>query len=92
VEFEWDDFKADANLKKHGIRFTEAATIWLDEFALEIPDTDHSKDEERWVRMGMSRQARILIVVYVERIEGERIRIISARRADSKERKQYESR
>lgn len=81
MEFEWDDAKAERNLKKHGVRFTEAATIWLDENALEMSDPEHSESEERWIRLGVSRLARMLIVVYVEKIEGERIRIISARKA-----------
>jgi uncharacterized DUF497 family protein len=92
VEFEWDDNKAESNLKKHGVRFHEAATIWLDENALEIPAPDHSDSEERWIRLGFSRSARLLIVAYVVRVEGERIRIISARKAVRLEIDQYHSR
>ncbi len=89
MDFEWDDNKAESNLKKHGIRFSEAATVWFDGKALEIVDPDHSESGERWIRLGFSRSARILIVVYVEKIEGERIRIISARKATRLEIEQY---
>lgn len=89
MDFEWDDNKANSNLKKHGIRFAEAATVWLDPSALEIPDPEHSQSEERWIRLGYSTQAKILVVVYVEKIEGEKIRIISARKATKTEENQY---
>lgn len=92
MEFEWDDNKAEINLKKHGVRFTEAATIWLDQNALEISDPDHSINEERWIRLGFSKSARVLVVVYVEKIEGARIRIISARKANRLEIEEYSSR
>jgi uncharacterized DUF497 family protein len=88
-EFEWDDFKASANFIKHGISFNEAVTIWRDEQGLEIPDPDHSKNEERWVRIGYSNQAKILVVIYCEKLDGEKIRIISARKATIQEQKQY---
>ena len=89
MDFEWDDNKADSNFNKHGIRFAEAATVWLDPSSLEIPDPEHSQDEERWIRLGYSTQAKILVVVYVEKIEGEKIRIISARKATKTEGNQY---
>lgn len=54
MEFKWDDAKAESNLKKHGVRFSEAVTIWLDETSVEIPDIEHSLQEERWIRLGMS--------------------------------------
>lgn len=92
MEFEWDDAKAEANLKKHGIRFSEAATIWLDDSSVEIPDIEHSSDEERWIRLGISRKANILVVIYCEKVENERVRIISARPATKNESKQYNSR
>ncbi len=92
MEFEWDDNKADMNLKKHGVRFSEAVTIWLDHTALELPDPDHSSSEERWIRLGYSTQAHMLVVVYVEKIEGERVRVISARKATRSEQEQYHSR
>ena len=89
MEFEWDDAKAQSNYKKHGVRFSEAASVWLDSSALETPDPDHSDVEERWIRLGISRTARALVVVFVEKLEGERIRIISARKATRSEIEQY---
>ena len=89
MEFEWDDAKARVNYKKHGVRFAEAASIWLDAKSLEIPDPEHSKDEDRWIRIGVSSRLRALVVVYVEKIEGKRIRIISARKADKAEEATY---
>ena len=92
MEFEWDDEKAKSNLKKHGVRFSEAVSIWLDEDALEIVDWEHSDSEERWIRLGFSRKARLLIVVFAERVDLERIRVISARTATTSEFKHYYSR
>ena len=92
MEFEWDDKKADSNFKKHGVRFSEAVTIWRDEGAVEMHDPEHSRIEDRWVRLGYSNRARVLVVVYCEKIEGDRIRIISARKATSMEGRQYHSR
>lgn len=92
MEFEWDDQKAAANFKKHGVRFAEAVTVWQDQNSIEIPDSLHSESEERWIRLGLSRKANLLVVVYCERIEGERIRIISARAATKIESNQYQSR
>ncbi len=81
--------KFNDNYIKHGICFSEAVTIWRDNKALEIPDPDHSKCEERWIRVGFSTQAKMLVVVYCERFNGEKIRIISARKATNQERTQY---
>lgn len=92
MEFEWDDEKARTNLIKHEVRFTEAVTVWLDENALEMPDPEHSDDEERWLRIGMSQKLRILIVVFVEKCSGEVTRVISARKAVGNEQKEYLSR
>lgn len=87
--FEWDDEKAAINLRKHGVDFEEAKTVFEDPFALTIADDPHSHDEERWIILGFSLLARVLLVVHTERIE--RIRIISARQATPLERAQYES-
>ncbi len=92
MEFEWDDTKAESNFKKHKVRFSEAVTVWLDDSALEIPDPDHSQNEERWIRLGVSRKANVLVVVYCEKIEGEVVRIISARAANKSEIKRYHER
>jgi uncharacterized DUF497 family protein len=87
--FEWDDEKAADNLRKHGIDFEEARTVFEDPFAITIDDELHSEDEDRSVVLGLSLLARVLIVVHTER--RERIKIISARKATPSERAQYES-
>jgi len=87
MEIEWDADKAVANFKKHGVRFEEAATSLLDPQALAQEDGD-SKDEARWVLIGMSSSARLLAVVYTLRSE-TRIRLISARKATRKEAAYY---
>ena len=89
MDFEWDDKKAEQNLRKHNVRFTEAATTWLDSNAIEIPDPKHADNEDRWIRLGVSNQLRVLVVVYVEKVEDQLCRIISARKADSSEQAQY---
>lgn len=86
--FEWDDAKAQANLKKHKIDFEEATSIFNDPFSITIHDPDHSLDEERFIELGMSSKSRILIVVYTE--QGGTIRIISSRKANPTERRRYE--
>ena len=87
-EFEWDDEKAINNLKKHDVSFQEGATIFNDPLIATIFDPDHSESEERYISMGISVQGRLLVVIHTER--GERIRLISCRRATSAERKTYE--
>ena len=88
LEFEWDPRKAAANLRKHGIAFEEAMTAFADPHSITISDPDHSDGEERFVLIGRSAVKRLLIVVPLER--GERIRLISARLAASRERRSYE--
>ena len=88
-DFEWDDRKAEANARKHGIRFSEAATIWFDGCALEISDPEHSSREERWIRMGYSNQGRLIVAIYCEKNGTKTIRIISARQASRTEEQQY---
>ena len=88
--FEWDDRKAEANLAKHGVSFAEAATVFDDPSARVIADPDHSLDEERFVILGLSLQARELVVCHCLRGAGELvIRIISARKATRAEAEQY---
>ena len=89
TEFEWDPEKAANNLRKHGISFVEAATVFFDALSVTIPDPSHSTEEDRFVITGVSNRQRILVVVHADR--GDRIRIISARLASSSERKKYES-
>jgi uncharacterized DUF497 family protein len=86
--FEWDEDKARANLRKHGIGFDEAITVFLDPFSATIADPDHSTGEQRYVDIDSSERDRVLVVVYTER--GARIRIISCRKATPAERKAYE--
>jgi len=89
LTFEWDPVKDAANLKKHGVSFSEAKTVFTDEFARLIADPDHSDDEDRFLLLGTSINSRLLVVCHCVR-EGEVIRVISARKADKRERKVYE--
>lgn len=85
ITFEWDPSKAAANLKKHRVSFEEAKSVFFDEFAVQFFDVDHSSDEERFLMLGMSSGAKLLIVCHCEREHGEVIRIISARKATKRE-------
>jgi len=89
VAFEWDDNKNAINQKKHGISFEEAETVFYDENALLISDPDHSMDEERFILLGFSYRARMLIVCHCYRRSESIIRIISARKATTFEFRQY---
>lgn len=86
--FEWDVEKADGNLRKHGISFDEAKSVFLDPLSITRSDPEHSTIEDRSVTIGASNAGRIIVVVHTER--DERIRIISARAANPKERRDYE--
>lgn len=85
IEFEWDSTKATANIKKHGVSFEEARSVFYDEFAVQFFDDDHSSAEERFLLLGMSTGARLLLVAHCERQAGLVIRIISARKATKHE-------
>jgi len=85
MRFEWDPPKASANLKKHQVSFEEAKTVFFDDFAVQFFDDEHSTEEDRFIMLGMSSSARLLIVCHCERAEGEVIRIISARKATRSE-------
>ena len=89
MEFEWDPVKAEENLRDHGVTFTEAQTVFGDPLEVTIPDPDHSDGEFRFLSLGRSEVDRLLVVSYTER--GSRIRIISAREATPRERRDYES-
>jgi len=89
IEFAWDGRKARSNLVKHGVSFEEAQTVFLDESARLIDDPDHSGDEERFVLLGYSFQARCLIVSHCYRKSDSVIRLISARRATAQEEEVY---
>ena len=81
IKFDWDESKAAANLKKHQVSFEEAKSIFFDEFGVQFFYEDHSSDEERFLMLGMSSEAKLLIVCHCEREHGAVIRIISARTA-----------
>ena len=89
LRFEWDQHKADLNLKKHGVSFEEATSVFADSLSITISDPDHSASEARFLDLGLSHRNRLLVVSYTER--GEIIRIISARRASRAEQKVYEN-
>lgn len=91
ISFSWDTGKNRINKRKHSVSFEEALTVFYDEEALLISDDEHSVEEDRFVLIGMSNMFRIIVVCHCYRHEDEEIRIISARRANSKERKQYEN-
>ena len=88
LAFEWDPDKAKSNLAKHGVSFEEASTIFGDPLSLTIPDPAHSQTEARFVILGLSHLGRLLVVIHTER--DDNIRVISARRASRRERKEYE--
>lgn len=90
MEFEWDKNKATSNLSKHGVSFDEARTVFDDTLYIDFYDPDHSYDEHRYIIVGQSTQNHLLVVSYTER--GNKIRLISARRATRKEREAYEER
>lgn len=85
IEFEWDKAKAAANLKKHQVSFAEAKSIFFDEFGVQFFDDGHSADDDRFLMLGMSSSAKLLIVCHCERDHGATIRIISARKATKRE-------
>lgn len=88
MEFKWDDSKAAANLSKHGVSFNEAKTVFKDTLHVIFYDPNHSVSEQRYIIIGESEQKRILMVAFTER--DSITRLISARKATRKERKDYE--
>lgn len=88
IDFEWDPQKARKNLKKHGVPFSEATTIFRDPMAITIYDPDHSHEEDRYLTTGTSTSGRILVVAHTDR--GERIRLINARELTPLEHRAYE--
>ncbi len=87
VEFEWDEAKAAANLRKHGVDFADAVLVFEDDLALTMEDPDFDQ-EARFITLGHDPYGRLLVVIYTWR--GERIRPISARKATGEERRRYE--
>lgn len=88
MEFEWDSGKAEANLAKHGVAFSDAVTVFGDPLAMTYHDPEHSDQEERFITFGTTATGRLVAVVHVDR--HDRMRIISARDLTRRERKQYE--
>jgi len=89
IHFDWDPAKNVINIRKHKVSFEEASTVFLDEGALLIADPDHSDEEDRFILLGLSSTLRLLIVCHCYRSKGGVIRIISAQKADRKERQEY---
>ena len=89
LRFEWDEDKNRKNIKKHGVSFEEAQTVFLDENAVRFFDPDHSQDEERFIMLGMSFKLRVLVVCHCDSKNDTVIRIISARKADKHEAGDY---
>lgn len=85
IQFEWDKAKAALNIEKHGVTFEEAQSVFYDELAVQFFDEEHSSEEERFLLLGMSANARLLLVCHCEREQGNIIRIISARKATKRE-------
>jgi len=90
MRFEWDESKNNLNIKKHGVSFEEAQTVFFDPLTQVAPDPDHSGQEDRFIALGHSSNNRALLVVHCFREKDETIRIISARKLTKTERKQYE--
>jgi uncharacterized DUF497 family protein len=88
MRFEWDRRKAIANLRKHGLTFDEATTVFGDTLSVTILDPDHSVEEDRFITIGLSACSRMIVVVHVD--DGDTVRIVSARLATPRERRRYE--
>ena len=89
IRFEWDEEKSRENRRKHGVSFEEAQAVFLDENAVRFFDPDHSKDEDRFLMLGISFRLRLLVVCHCSRADDNIIRIISARKANKKEEADY---
>ena len=89
IHFEWNKKKNEANLKKHGISFEEAKSVFYDQNAIEFFDEEHSHDEQRFLLLGFSNKLRLLLICHCYRKSDSRIRIISARKATKNEAKYY---
>ena len=91
IRFEWDRRKARSNEKKHGISFDEASSAFYDDNGLIIDDPAHSKDEARFILLGLSASVRLVVVVHCFRDDDDVVRIISARKATPAESRQYQA-
>jgi len=90
IQFKWDENKNRRNKREHGVSFEEAQTVFLDEHAIRFFDPDHSEEEDRFIMLGVSFKPRVLVVCHCYRENDEVIRLISARKADKAECKDYE--
>ncbi len=90
VEFEWNPAKNKANLKRHGVSFEEAKSVFYDDYAVQFYDENHSEQEDRFLLLGISNRSKLLMIVHCERDNGNKIRLISARKATSNESTYYE--
>ena len=88
MDFEWDDTKAESNERKHGVSFVEAVTVFADPLSLTGYDPGHSDDEDRYITIGTSVAGRLLVISHTDR--GDKVRLISAREASRRERRDYE--
>ena len=88
--FTWDERKNLINQGKHGVSFSEAKSVFFDEYARLIPDPEHSEDEERFILLGISNQFKTLVVCHCYRADDNEIRLISARKANKHEKQQYD--
>jgi uncharacterized DUF497 family protein len=88
IRYEWDPAKAESNVRKHGVSFTEATTVFADSLSMTYYDPDHSEEEDRFITIGLSRLGDLLVIGHTDR--EDRIRIITARRATRRERMFYE--
>ena len=89
IKFEWDAAKAASNKRKHGVTFEEAQSVFYDDFAIQFFDDENSELEDRFLIPGHSNQSRILLICHCEKESCNLIRIISTRKATTKERKLY---
>jgi len=90
IGFEWNPSKNKSNQKKHAVSFEEAQFVFYDEYAIQFYDEESSQDEDRFLMLGLSNESRVLMVCHCERSSGDSIRIISARKATTNERKHYD--
>ena len=89
IRFEWDEKKNRENQRKHGVSFEEAGTVFFDDNAIQYYDPDHSKEEDRFIMLGLSLKLRVLVVCHCFRADDSVIRLISARKANKEEAKAY---
>ena len=90
IKFEWSTAKAVTNVKKHGVSFEEAKSVFFDDFALQFFDQENSDSEDRFLMLGMSNETNLLLICHCERDGGNIIRLISARKATKNESKNYQ--